>query len=46
MSLDLIDGSTVDYVDEMVKKSFVVTENPKADMTCGCGASFTPMAFK
>lgn len=44
-SLDLIDGSTIDYADEMVKKMFVVTGNPQADLTCGCGVSFSPKAF-
>jgi iron-sulfur cluster assembly accessory protein len=42
VSLDMIDGSTIDYEEEMVRKAFVVKENPKAELTCGCGASFSP----
>lgn len=44
-SLDLIDGSTIDYADEMVKKMFIVKSNPQASLTCGCGVSFSPKAF-
>ncbi|CAG9332251.1 unnamed protein product [Blepharisma stoltei] len=41
-SIALIKGSTVDFTDEMIKKVFTVKENPQADMTCGCGSSFSP----
>ena len=39
-SLDLINGSTVDYKKEMIGNSFVI-KNPKASSSCGCGLSFS-----
>lgn len=45
-SLQVLEGSTVDYTQEMIRNSFVVKENPKAEMTCGCGTSFSPKDFK
>ena len=38
-SLDLLAGSTVDYVEELVGSAFAV-KNPNASSTCGCGSSF------
>ena len=38
-SLDLLNGSTVDFVEELVGSSFAV-RNPNAVSTCGCGTSF------
>jgi len=38
-SLDLLAGSTVDYVEELVGSAFSV-KNPNAASTCGCGSSF------
>jgi len=38
-SLDLLTGSVVDYVEELVGSSFQV-KNPNASSTCGCGTSF------
>ena len=40
VSLDLINGSKIDYVDELIGSSFKVT-NPKASSSCGCGTSFS-----
>lgn len=40
MSLDLIEGSAVDYVESLGGSSFRVT-NPNAASGCGCGASFS-----
>ena len=40
ISLDLINGSKIDYVDELIGASFKVT-NPKASSSCGCGTSFS-----
>jgi iron-sulfur cluster insertion protein len=40
MSLDLIDGSEVDFVDSLGGSAFRVT-NPLAASGCGCGASFS-----
>lgn len=39
VSLDLISGSTVDYVESLGGAAFKV-ENPQAAAGCGCGASF------
>ena len=39
-SLDIIDGSIIDFKIEMIGESFVI-ENPKASSSCGCGLSFS-----
>ena len=39
-SLELINGSVVDYKKEMIGNSFVIN-NPKAQSSCGCGLSFS-----
>ncbi len=39
-SLELINGSIVDYKKEMIGNSFVI-KNPKATSSCGCGLSFS-----
>ena len=39
-SLDIINGSIVDYKQEMAGSSFVIN-NPKASSSCGCGLSFS-----
>ncbi len=39
ISLDLVRGSTVDFVQSLGGSSFQVT-NPNAAAGCGCGASF------
>ena len=39
-SLDLIAGSEVDFVDDLMGQSFKV-KNPNAVASCGCGVSFT-----
>ena len=39
-SLDLINGSTIDYKREMIGSSFVIN-NPKTSSSCGCGLSFS-----
>jgi len=40
VSLDLVAGSTVDYVEDLGGASFKVT-NPNAASGCGCGSSFS-----
>ena len=42
MTLEMINGSTIEYVEEMIRSAFEVTENPMADGGCSCGVSFTP----
>lgn len=39
VSLDLIDGSVIDYVESLGGAAFRV-ENPNASAGCGCGSSF------
>ena len=39
MSLDLVAGSTVEYVESLGGAAFKVT-NPQATAGCGCGSSF------
>ena len=40
VSLNLIKGSTLDYVKELIGSSFKI-ENPHATSSCGCGTSFS-----
>ena len=40
VSLDLLNGAEVDYVDELIGASFQV-RNPNATASCGCGTSFS-----
>jgi iron-sulfur cluster insertion protein len=39
VSIDLVRGSAVDFVESLGGKSFQVT-NPQAQAGCGCGSSF------
>lgn len=39
VSIDLVDGSVVDFVESLGGAAFKV-ENPNAAAGCGCGASF------
>ena len=39
-SLDLIKGSKIDYVNELIGSSFKIF-NPQASSSCGCGTSFS-----
>jgi iron-sulfur cluster assembly accessory protein len=40
VSLDLVRGSAVDFIESLGGKSFQVT-NPQAQAGCGCGSSFS-----
>jgi len=40
VSLGFLDGSTVDFVDDLMGQSFRV-QNPQAKSSCGCGTSFS-----
>ena len=40
VSMDLLNGSQLDYKEDMVGAYFVI-ENPNASSTCGCGTSFS-----
>jgi iron-sulfur cluster assembly accessory protein len=41
-SLSHMRGASVDYVQEMMRSSFAVVNNPAAMAKCGCGSSFAP----
>ena len=45
-SLDLLRGSTVDFVQEMIRSSFAVVNNPISESACGCGSSFAIKNFE
>lgn len=40
MSMQYVQGATIDYVDELMGASFKI-KNPQAVSTCGCGSSFS-----
>ena len=40
VSMDLLGGSQIDFVDDMVGASFQIN-NPNATASCGCGTSFS-----
>jgi iron-sulfur cluster assembly accessory protein len=40
VSLQYMDGSTIDFVDDLIGQSFKI-ENPHATASCGCGTSFS-----
>ena len=39
ISLELLDGSTIDFVEDLAGAAFRV-DNPNATASCGCGSSF------
>jgi iron-sulfur cluster assembly accessory protein len=44
-SLELMRGATLDFVQEMIRSSFAVLNNPNSESACGCGTSFAVKAF-
>jgi iron-sulfur cluster assembly accessory protein len=44
-SFDLLKGATIDYVQEMIRSSFAVVNNPQSESACGCGSSFAAKSF-
>jgi len=40
MSIQYLEGATVDYVENLEGARFVI-DNPNATTTCGCGSSFS-----
>ena len=41
-SISFLEGSTIEFVDSMIKAGFYIKENPTAEQSCSCGTSFTP----
>jgi Fe-S cluster assembly iron-binding protein IscA len=39
-SLELLEGSKVDYTMELIGSQFKIVDNPRATSSCGCGTSF------
>ena len=46
LSLPYLEGAIVDYKDTMIRSSFIIKENPKAETSCSCGSSFSPKLNK
>ncbi len=42
ITLDMINLSTVDYKEEMIRQSFEIHANPNAELGCSCVVSFSP----
>ncbi|CAN1141942.1 Iron-sulfur assembly protein IscA-like 2, mitochondrial [Linum perenne] len=40
VSYDFVKGATIDYVEELIRSAFQVTENPSAVGGCSCKSSF------
>jgi iron-sulfur cluster assembly accessory protein len=39
-SLELIHGSSLEFVEELIGSSFQIIGNPNAESSCGCKSSF------
>lgn len=40
-SLKHLNGSKVDWKDQLIRSSFTINDNPNATQACGCGHSFS-----
>ncbi len=41
MSLNYLKGASIDYKKDLQGEQFIITNNPNAKTTCGCGSSFS-----
>jgi Fe-S cluster assembly iron-binding protein IscA len=41
MALQMINGSKLDYVEELIGAKFFIRDNPQVDSRCSCGTSFS-----
>jgi iron-sulfur cluster assembly accessory protein len=44
-SFEMIKGSTVDFMQEMIRSTFAIVNNPQSESACGCGSSFAVKNF-
>ena len=44
IAIDLY-GSTIDYKELLIRSSFVISNNPNSEQSCGCGSSFSSKAI-
>jgi iron-sulfur cluster assembly accessory protein len=44
-SLKHLNGATVDYKEELIRSSFVISDNPNSEQNCSCGTSFSSKAL-
>ena len=40
LTLEMIKGGKLDWVEELIESSFQIVENPNAESSCGCKVSF------
>ncbi|GMI12738.1 hypothetical protein TrVE_jg1680 [Triparma verrucosa] len=45
-SLPLIEGSTIDFEESLIRSAFAVVSNPHSESACGCGSSFALKNFE
>lgn len=41
LSAKLVNGSTIDFEEDLAGAEFIVKNNPNANSKCGCGSSFS-----
>ena len=42
ITMDYVNLATIDFTESLMSSSFVVVDNPRAEMGCSCGSSFAP----